>query len=90
MGVMASGSCRVTNEMFLVAARVVARGVTETDLEYGRVFPALPRIREVSLAVAIAVAEVAYKEGVATKPKPEDLGSYIKSLMFEPEYQSYI
>nr|WP_321468746.1 NAD-dependent malic enzyme [uncultured Desulfobulbus sp.] len=90
MGVMASGSCRVTDEMFLVAARVVAREVSEADLKYGRVYPPLPRIREVSLAVAVAVAEVAYTEGLASKPRPDDLAAHIQGLMFEPEYESYI
>lgn len=90
LGVMASGSTRVTDEMFLVAARLVAREVSEGDLEYGRVYPPLPRIREVSLTVAVAVAEVAYKEGLASRPRPDDLTKYIRDLMFEPEYQSYI
>lgn len=90
MGVMASGATRVINEMFLVAARTVAAEVSETDLEHSRVYPPLPRIREVSLAVAVAVAEVAYDKGLASKPRPENLEEYIKKMMFEPEYQSYI
>lgn len=90
MGVMASGAVRVTDEMFLAAARVVAKEVSESDLQYGRIFPPLPRIREVSLAVAVAVAELAYKEGLAARPRPDDLQAYISSLMFEPVYQSYI
>ena len=90
MGVMASGAIRVTEEMFLVAARVVAREVTEADLRFGRLFPALPRIREVSVAVAVAVAEVAYARGLAVHPRPDDLEAHITSQMFEPEYQEYI
>jgi len=90
MGVMASGAVRVTDEMFLVAARVVAGEVLESDLELGRVYPALPRIREVSLAVAVAVAEVAYRTGLAAKPRPDDLVEHIRSLMFVPDYQQYV
>ena len=90
MGVMVSGALRVTDEMFLVAARVVAGEITEADLNIGRLFPALPRIREVSLAVAMAVAEVAYARGLAVKPRPVDLEAAIRSLMFEPEYHDYI
>jgi malate dehydrogenase (oxaloacetate-decarboxylating)(NADP+) len=90
MGVMACGAVRVTDEMVLVAARVVAGEVSEADLQYGRVYPPLPRIREVSLAVALAVAEVAYRDGLAAKPRPDNLEEHISSLMFEPEYQSYI
>jgi malate dehydrogenase (oxaloacetate-decarboxylating)(NADP+) len=90
MAVMACGAVRVTDEMFLVAARVVAGEVSEADLQYGRVYPPLPRIREVSLAVALAVVEVAYRNGLAAKPRPDDLEEHIRSLMFEPEYQQYI
>jgi len=90
MGVMASGAVRVTDEMFLEAARIVAGEVTEEDLQLGRVYPALPRIREVSLAVAVAVAEMAYTAELAGKPKPDNLTEYIRSLMFEPDYQNYL
>ena len=90
MGVMASGAARVTDEMFLVAARVVAGEVTEADLNEGRLYPPLPRIREVSLAVAEAVAEVAYRRGLAGQPRPDDLRAHIISLMYEPVYPNYV
>ena len=90
LGVMASGATRVTDEMFLTAARVVAGEVSEADLQIGRLYPALPRIREVSLAVALAVAELAYRSGLAGRPRPDDLKAFISAQMFEPEYHSYI
>lgn len=90
MGVMASGAARVTDEMFLVAARVVAGEVTEADLNEGRLYPPLPRIREVALAVAEAVAEVAYRRGLAGQPRPDDLRAHIISLMYEPMYPNYV
>jgi malate dehydrogenase (oxaloacetate-decarboxylating)(NADP+) len=90
MGVMASGASRVTDEMFLVAARVLATEVSETDLRFGRVYPPLPRIRDVSLAVAVAVADIAYARGLASRPRPVDLTGYIESQMYEPEYQPYV
>lgn len=90
LGVMASGATRVTDEMFLTAARVVAQEVSEADLQFGRLYPALPRIREVSLAVAVAVAEVAYRSGLAGRPRPDDLREFIRAQMFEPEYHSYV
>lgn len=90
LGVMASGAMRVTDEMFLVAARVVAGEVLETDLVQGRIFPPLTRIREVSLSVAVAVAEVAYARDLASRPRPDDLHTCIRELMFEPEYRRYM
>lgn len=90
MGVMASWATNVTDEMFLVAARTLAAEVSETDLRVGRVYPPLPRIREVSQAIAVAVADLAYTKGLASLQRPEDLESYITSLMYEPEYQPYV
>ena len=40
-----------------------------TDLEQGSLYPALPRIREVSAHIAAAVADVAYQRGLATGPR---------------------
>ena len=90
LGIIASWARHVPDEMFLVAARSLAQLASEADLEQGRILPPLTRIREVSAVIATAVAEVAYKRGFATKPKPEDLPEYIRSLMYEPEYDSYI
>ena len=90
LGVIAAGARQVTDEMFFVAAQTLAAEVSADDLEQGRVFPPLTRIREVSAAIAAAVAEVAYRRGLATKPQPEDIPGYIKSLMYEPKYQSYV
>ncbi|NVL89689.1 MAG: NAD-dependent malic enzyme [Desulfobacterales bacterium] len=90
LGVIACGAKHVTDEMFLVAARALAHEVSEADLEHVRVYPPLDRIRDVSAVIAAAVAEVACDQGLATKPKPENVPAYIKSLMYEPKYESYV
>ena len=86
LGAIASGSRLVTDEMFMAAARTLAYLVDEADIEQGSLFPALPRIREVSAHIAAAVAEVAYKRGLATGPVPNDLIGYIQSQMYDPRY----
>ncbi|RJR34590.1 MAG: NAD-dependent malic enzyme [Deltaproteobacteria bacterium] len=90
LGAIASQARHVTDEMFSVAAKTLAALVSEEDLEQGSLFPPLPKIREVSAAIAAAVAEVAYERGLATVPQPENLQEVIKSLMYEPKYQSYV
>jgi malate dehydrogenase (oxaloacetate-decarboxylating)(NADP+) len=90
LGVIASGARQVVDEMFFVAAQTLAHHVSADDLAQGRVYPSLARIREVSATIAAAVAEVAYRRDLATKPEPDDILSYIKSLMYEPRYQSYV
>jgi malate dehydrogenase (oxaloacetate-decarboxylating)(NADP+) len=89
LAIVASESRLVTNEMFLAAARALANEVSEDDLFEGRIYPPLRRIREVSLAIAVAVAKVAYDQGLARVSKPDDLRLHIKPQMFEPSYRSY-
>jgi malate dehydrogenase (oxaloacetate-decarboxylating)(NADP+) len=90
LGVIASGAQHVTPEMFFVAARTLAQAVEPADLERGSIYPPLSRIRQVAAAIAANVAEVAYQRDLATKPQPDDLPAYIKSLMYEPQYHSYV
>ena len=90
LGVIASGSRLVTDEMFLKAARTLAELVTEADLEQGRIYPSLKQIRDVSLAIAVAVARVAEQSGLASKQLPWDSQSAIKEMMYEPDYVSLV
>jgi len=89
LGIVCSGSRRVTNSMFIKAARTLANLIRESELAEGRVYPALDRIHEVSHAIALAVAEEAYAQGLNTHSRPEDLSGYIRSQMFKPEYPDY-
>jgi malate dehydrogenase (oxaloacetate-decarboxylating)(NADP+) len=90
LGVSASGAKRVTATMFFVAAKALAHEVSESDLASGSIYPPLSRIREVSKVIATAVAEVAFKEGLADGRRPTDLRGTIASLMYEPAYPTYV
>ena len=89
LGAVASHSSRVTDGMFLVAARVLAELVSEEDLALGRVYPSLSQIREVSARIAAEVATIAYREGFARRDPPEDILEDIREEMFQPLYPHY-
>jgi malate dehydrogenase (oxaloacetate-decarboxylating)(NADP+) len=89
LAVVATGSSRVTDAMFNKAARTLASLVREDELAQGRVYPALTRIHEVSLAIAVAVAEEIYTQKLASVPRPADLTGYIKASMYNPQYPDY-
>ena len=90
LGVLASESTRVTDEMFFVAAKTLASLVTEEDLAMGRVYPDLQRIREVSAKIAVAVAEVVFTRKLTSMPHPADIASYVLAQMYQPEYEQYV
>ncbi len=86
LGVIASRASRVTDGMFMTAAHTLAHLVSESDLAQGSLYPALPRIREVSENIAAAIADTAYKQGLAGKPKPKSVMDDVRSQMYDPHY----
>jgi malate dehydrogenase (oxaloacetate-decarboxylating)(NADP+) len=89
LGVIVADSSRVTDEMFAAAARTLASTVTEDDLAMGRIYPSLSRIREVSHAIAVEVARLAYERGLARAPMPENLSAAVSAAMYQPVYPVY-
>ena len=76
--------------MFLVAAETLAGQVSDGDYKIGRLFPSLSTIRQISLHIATAVAELAFEKGLAGIEPTENLKDFIRSQMFEPHYSSYV
>jgi malate dehydrogenase (oxaloacetate-decarboxylating)(NADP+) len=90
LGVVACRARLVTDRMFAAAARTLASLVLPSDLELGRIYPSLTRIREVSAHIGAAVAEVAFKDGLAGVARPADLLGMVKAAMWQPVYREYV
>jgi len=89
LGVVACQARRVTDRMFAASARTLASLVLPADLEMGRIYPSLKRIREVSAAIGVAVAEIAFKDGLAGIPRPADVPALVRATMWEPKYRDF-
>ena len=89
LGVIASQARTITDEMFLAAAHSLAEQVSESDIERGRLYPSLARIREVSARIAYEVAKMAYDSHLTDKEEPKDLLADIHSHMYQPVYPHY-
>lgn len=89
LGAIASQTRVVTDEMFLAAAKSLAQQVSDADLERGRVYPPLSRIRQVSALIARDVAKIAYDRGLAGRPEPADILADIHERMYQPVYPHY-
>jgi malate dehydrogenase (oxaloacetate-decarboxylating)(NADP+) len=86
MAVFATEATRVTDEMFIVAAKAVAEQVTAEDLATGLIYPPQSRILEASLHVAERVAEHIFTAGLARVPRPDDIGALIRDCAYRPVY----
>jgi malate dehydrogenase (oxaloacetate-decarboxylating) len=91
LGVVASGARRVTNEMFVSAARVLAEFSPATNGEPGApLYPSLEGVREVSRRVALAVAAEAQRAGLAEETTAEELSRRVAAKMWTPRYVPYV
>ncbi len=86
MAVFATEATRVTEEMFIVAAKAVAEQVTEEDLSLGLIYPPQSQILDASLHVAERVAAYIFDQGLARVSRPDDIGSLIRARAYRPVY----
>jgi malate dehydrogenase (oxaloacetate-decarboxylating)(NADP+) len=86
MAVFATEAARVTEEMFIVAAKAVAEQVTEENLASGLIYPPQSQILDASLHVAERVAAYIFDQGLARVPRPDDVGALIRARAYRPVY----
>ena len=86
LGAIAVEASEITDKMFLAAADALSDMVSNDDLIKGRVYPPLSHIRDVSVAIATAVAQSAFDEGLAGIDAPTDLKAFIENQMYWPDY----
>ena len=89
LGVMASGARRVTDAMFVAAARALAEFSPALHDETAALFPALEEVRKVSRRVALAVAQEAHRAGLAPPLSREETETRIAQKMWTPHYVPY-
>ena len=72
--------------MFMAAARTLADSTHESELAQGSLYPPLAGVRQVSLRIAVAVADIALRDGLANIDRPDDLEALVSSEMYDPRY----
>jgi malic enzyme len=89
LGALTVRARSVTDGMIAAASHALAQQVTAEERARGLLFPAVSRLRSVSYAVALAVAERAIHDRVAIHTGQE-LEQLIASETWEPEYPEYV
>ena len=86
MAVLATQARRVTQPMFITAARAVAEQVTEAHLAAGLIYPPTSNILPASLHVAGRIAEYVFAHNLAGIARPADIDAHIRALAYKPVY----
>ncbi len=86
LGVLASGARRVSDAMFMAAARALAGSSLASHDRAGALLPPLAESRRVSRSIALAVAATAGREGLAEVHQGDEIERRIDAKMWEPRY----
>jgi malate dehydrogenase (oxaloacetate-decarboxylating) len=86
LGAIAARTREVTDRMFLVAATTLAAMVGEDRLAEGALYPRLAELRQISRAIAIAVAREAREAGLAPIRTDQQIEAAVDAAMWTPAY----
>ena len=86
MAIFATQASRVTDEMFIEAARAVADQVPSDLLNQGLIYPLQSNILETEIQTAARVAKLVFDSGLARVARPADMVSFIREHVYKPAY----
>jgi malate dehydrogenase (oxaloacetate-decarboxylating) len=89
LGALAVGAGRVSDGMFMAAAKALAKSSPARDNPKHNLLPPVGALREVALTVALAVALEAQKEGLAGEIPMDQIDQRIRSKVWVPRYLPY-
>jgi malate dehydrogenase (oxaloacetate-decarboxylating)(NADP+) len=90
LAVYATQAKRVTDEMFIAAARAVAEQVTPAELDVGLIYPPQSAIFDTELHAATRVAEVIFARNLARAERPASIEEFIRQKVYKPKYQTAV
>lgn len=87
MAIFATQASRVTDQMFIEAARAVADQVPSDLLKQGLLYPLQSNILETEIQTAARVAKLVFDSGLARVARPADMVAFIRDHVYKPEYK---
>uniref|UniRef100_A0A914GT99 Malic enzyme n=1 Tax=Globodera rostochiensis TaxID=31243 RepID=A0A914GT99_GLORO len=88
LGIMLFKVAHIANKLFLIAAVKLAESVTDAELASGCLYPSLDKVPEISIKIAVAIAEECYKDGMAKLyPEPVDKELFVRSQVYNTDYE---
>ncbi len=86
LAVWATNTRRVTDEMFIEAARATADQVTDEQRGLGLLFPLQKDVLATEVRTATAIATMIFDRGFARVDRPKDIGAWLGTQLYRPEY----
>jgi malate dehydrogenase (oxaloacetate-decarboxylating) len=90
LGAIVAEARSMPDRLFLVAARTLAAQVDDDRLAIGAIYPTVDRLRDVTRAIALAVAAAAREDGLTALDDGADLEEAVDAAMWWPDYVPYL
>ena len=87
LAVYATRPKRITDRMFIEAAKASADQVSRDDRDRGMLFPKQSHILETEITTATRVAEYIFDQELATVERPKDVRAWIETMTYKPAYR---
>jgi malate dehydrogenase (oxaloacetate-decarboxylating)(NADP+) len=87
MAIYATEAKRVTDDMFIEAAKAVADQVPDTLLKQGLLYPLQSNILETEIKTAARVAKLVFDTGLGRVKRPADVEAFIRRHVYNADYQ---
>jgi len=72
------------------AAKALTEQVTPAELNVGLIYPPQSALLKTEMHIAKRIAEVIFARRLARVKEPHDLGAFIESHIYKPDYQSLV
>ena len=89
LGAIAVKASRVSDQMFMAAAKALAAASPARDDPTKSLLPPVTSLREVSITVALAVALQAHREGLTQGVDTDQIDGLIRNKVWMPHYVPY-
>lgn len=86
--VYATHARRVTDEMFVEAAKATAEQVTDEQRDMGLLFPPQSNILETEVHTAVRVATLIFDRQLARVERPTSVDMWLREIVYKPQYSS--
>jgi malic enzyme len=86
LGLLVSDASRVTDSVFLAAAKTLAEFSCAKECCRGALYPGLRHLREISRTIGFRVAQTARDEGIGRSLDDESLRAAVDAFIWYPDY----
>lgn len=86
LGVIAVEARRVSDEMFMATARVIAESAPDAAVPGAPLLPPMTDIRPLSVKIAVAVGKIAVDQGLTDCRSHDEVEALVKKKIWAPSY----